>query len=91
MPLNATLLPCTLKIQNNFLWLGSRYSILRHFWHGYITFFEFNSISTNCNGKAALSFYTGDKPGSYTITIEGNDFNGNVATITKKDNGSARR
>lgn len=42
------------------------------------------NVITGTDGKAALSFYTADKPGSYTITVEGTDFNGNVAVKTKK-------
>jgi len=42
------------------------------------------NVITGAGGKASLSFYTADKPGSYTVTVEGTDFNGNVAIKTKK-------
>jgi hypothetical protein len=35
------------------------------------------NLITDKNGKATLSFYAADKPGTYTVTIEGTDMNGN--------------
>jgi uncharacterized protein YfaS (alpha-2-macroglobulin family) len=35
------------------------------------------NLITDKNGKASLSFFAADKPGSYTVIIEGTDMNGN--------------
>lgn len=42
------------------------------------------NIIADKNGKAKLSFYTADHPGTYTLLIEGSDMNGNVESTTKK-------
>ena len=39
---------------------------------------------TTAAGKTTLSFYAADRPTTYTILVEGTDFNGNVAVKTKK-------
>lgn len=36
------------------------------------------NVVTDQNGKATVSFYTADNPGSYTITIEGSDMQGGI-------------
>jgi len=36
------------------------------------------NINIDEKGEATLSFYTADKPGTYTLVIEGTDFNGNL-------------
>lgn len=46
------------------------------YWNPYVT--------TSSNGETTVSFYAADTPTTYTITIEGTDFNGNVAITTKK-------
>ncbi len=42
------------------------------------------NIVTDANGEAKLSFYTADKPSTYTLTIEGSDMNGNLGAKTGK-------
>ena len=42
------------------------------------------NIIADKNGKANLSFYTADHPGTYTLLIEGSDMSGNVESTTKK-------
>jgi len=41
------------------------------------------NITTNANGEATVSFFTADKPSTYTLIIEGADMNGNLGY--KKD------
>jgi len=41
-------------------------------------------VATGNSGMATVSFYAADTPGTYTITLEGTDFNGNAAIKTKK-------
>ena len=36
------------------------------------------NIITNSEGKAFVSFYAADQPGSYTVIVEGSDMNGNL-------------
>ncbi|MEO6524610.1 MAG: hypothetical protein ABIN91_23195 [Mucilaginibacter sp.] len=38
-------------------------------------------IITDKEGKALVSFYAADIPGSYTLTVEGSDMNGNIGSI----------
>ena len=38
------------------------------------------NLVTDKDGNATISFYTADKKGAYTITIEGTDFNGNIGS-----------
>ena len=40
-------------------------------------------VITDTNGKAIVSFYSADRPGTYTIITEGSDMYGNVGS--KKD------
>jgi hypothetical protein len=42
------------------------------------------NIVTDANGEAKLSFYTADKPSTYTLTIEGSDMNGNLGAKAGK-------
>lgn len=42
------------------------------------------NVITGVGGKANIFFYAADKPGTYTVTVEGTDFNGNVAVQTRK-------
>lgn len=35
-------------------------------------------LKTDENGKANVSFYSADNPGTYTIILEGSDMNGNI-------------
>ena len=42
------------------------------------------NVITDKGGKAGISFYTADKPGTYTLLIDGCDMNGNVESIRKK-------
>ncbi|WP_426672123.1 carboxypeptidase-like regulatory domain-containing protein [Mucilaginibacter sp. McL0603] len=44
------------------------------------------NIITDEDGKATLWFYAADKPSTYTITIEGIDFNGNLGYKRQKLN-----
>lgn len=50
------------------------------------TIFWDPDIITNKNGEAEISFYTGDKPGTYTLILEGTDMNGNIGSVSKKIN-----
>ncbi|TSD67398.1 hypothetical protein FFF34_008410 [Inquilinus sp. KBS0705] len=42
------------------------------------------NLITNKDGKAVLSFYGADKPGTYTIIVEGTDMQGNIGYQTSK-------
>ncbi|HTH83322.1 MAG TPA: hypothetical protein VL490_10325 [Mucilaginibacter sp.] len=42
------------------------------------------NIITDTNGKAAVSFFSADKPGNYSIIIEGSDLNGKLGYKTKR-------
>jgi hypothetical protein len=42
------------------------------------------NIITDADGKATVWFYATDKPSTYTITIEGTDFNGNLGYKRQK-------
>ncbi|WPU94376.1 hypothetical protein SNE25_02415 [Mucilaginibacter sabulilitoris] len=42
------------------------------------------NIITDKNGKAMFSFYTTDKPGTYTLLMDGSDMNGNIESIRQK-------
>ncbi len=48
------------------------------------TIYWMANIITDKDGKAKLSFYTADKPGTYTLLMDGCDMNGNVESIRKK-------
>ncbi|HEX5552198.1 MAG TPA: hypothetical protein VFX43_03040 [Chitinophagaceae bacterium] len=41
-------------------------------------------ILTGKDGKARVSFYTADKPGTYTVILEGCDMNGHLTSIRRK-------
>lgn len=41
-------------------------------------------IITGKDGKARVSFYTADKPGTYTLIMEGTDMNGNIESTRRK-------
>lgn len=47
------------------------------------TLFWDANVVTDENGKVKLSFYTADKPSTYTIKIEGTDLNGRFGVIRK--------
>lgn len=42
------------------------------------------NLVTDENGNATVSFYAADKPGTYTVTVEGTDMQGHFGTVTKK-------
>ncbi|WP_460679158.1 hypothetical protein [Mucilaginibacter koreensis] len=42
------------------------------------------NLVTGNSGKASFSFYAADKPGTYTIKIEGTDLNGRYAVATER-------
>jgi len=42
------------------------------------------NINTDEDGKATVWFYAADKPSTYTITVEGVDFNGNLGYKRQK-------
>lgn len=42
------------------------------------------NLVTDEKGKANLSFYAADRPGTYTVTVEGTDMQGNFGYATKK-------
>jgi len=42
------------------------------------------NIITNKNGQATISFYTADKPATYTVIVEGSDGNGNIGYKMEK-------
>ncbi|GAB3920636.1 hypothetical protein GCM10028827_02690 [Mucilaginibacter myungsuensis] len=42
------------------------------------------NLVTNEQGQAKLSFYAADKPGIYTVTIEGTDMQGHFGATTRK-------
>ena len=44
------------------------------------------NVVTNSAGKAELSFYSGDKPGIYTLIIEGTDLQGQIGYRLQKIN-----
>ncbi len=48
------------------------------------TIFWEPNVITDATGKASVSFYAADKPATYTLILEGTDFNGNVAVKTKR-------
>ncbi len=48
------------------------------------TIFWGPNITTDVTGKASLSFYSADKPGGYTLTIEGMDLNGDAGSQKQK-------
>ncbi|MEO6850801.1 MAG: hypothetical protein ABI203_09440, partial [Mucilaginibacter sp.] len=48
------------------------------------TIYWLPNIITDKDGKARISFYTSDKPGTYTMLIDGCDMNGNIESIRKK-------
>ncbi|WP_448633771.1 hypothetical protein [Pedobacter panaciterrae] len=41
-------------------------------------------IITDKNGRATVSFYSADIPGSYSISIEGSNLDGNIGTHRSK-------
>jgi len=41
-------------------------------------------ILTDKNGEAHISFYTADKPGTYTLILEGSDMNGRIGSSLEK-------
>ncbi|WP_449439370.1 hypothetical protein [Pedobacter steynii] len=41
-------------------------------------------IITDKNGRATISFYSADIPGSYTISIEGSNLDGNIGSNRSK-------
>ncbi len=41
-------------------------------------------IVTHSDGKAHVSFYAGDFTGTYTVTIEGCDVNGQLGSLREK-------
>jgi len=43
-----------------------------------------SNILTDKNGKATVTFYTADNPGSYSITMEGSDMEGNLGVKREK-------
>jgi hypothetical protein len=42
------------------------------------------NVVTDEAGRASLSFYSADKPGTYNVIIEGTDLNGNVGCYRQK-------
>ncbi len=44
------------------------------------------NVTTDAEGKASLSFYSADKPASYTIIIEGTDLQGQIGYLRQKIN-----
>lgn len=38
------------------------------------------NIATDANGKAMVSFYTGDAEGSYTVNVQGSDMDGSIGS-----------
>lgn len=42
------------------------------------------NVNANEEGKATISFFTADKPGTYTVIIEGTDMNGNLGYKKEK-------
>lgn len=42
------------------------------------------NVLTDKNGKAKFSFYTADKPGTYTLLMDGCDMNGNIGGVRRK-------
>jgi hypothetical protein len=42
------------------------------------------NITTNADGKATVWFYAGQIPSTYTLILEGTDFNGNLGYIRQK-------
>jgi len=41
-------------------------------------------VITDKEGKAIVSFYSADRPGTYTVILEGSDMNGNIGYQRKK-------
>ncbi len=56
--------------------------------HGFVdarsTIYWTANVITDKDGKANVFFYTADKPGTYTLLIDGCDMNGNIESIRKK-------
>ena len=48
------------------------------------TLFWSPNFLTDTDGKATVSFFTGDGPATYTVTIAGTDMNGNIGSATYK-------
>ncbi|HEY5326355.1 MAG TPA: hypothetical protein VIJ27_05100 [Mucilaginibacter sp.] len=48
------------------------------------TIYWSTNIITDKKGKAKFSFYTSDKPGTYTVWINGCDMNGNLESTARK-------
>ena len=48
------------------------------------TLFWSPNVFTDKNGLATISFYSGDGPATYTVTIAGTDMNGNIGSATCK-------
>lgn len=48
------------------------------------TIFWKPDVITDINGKATVSFYASDNPGTYSIIMEGSDMNGNLGRQTGK-------
>jgi hypothetical protein len=42
------------------------------------------NVVSKRDGKASISFYTADKPGTYTLMIEGTDMNGDIESTSTK-------
>ncbi|MGZ3822016.1 MAG: hypothetical protein ACXVB6_15590, partial [Mucilaginibacter sp.] len=42
------------------------------------------NIITDKNGNASVSFYSSDQSGTYTVTLEGCDMNGNIGSKRQK-------
>jgi len=42
------------------------------------------NITTDADGKATISFFTADKPSTYTLIMEGCDLNGNLGYVREK-------
>jgi hypothetical protein len=49
-----------------------------------LTIFWAPNIITDNEGTAKLSFYTADKPGTYTVVVEGTDMSGNIESTQTK-------
>jgi hypothetical protein len=42
------------------------------------------NVITDAEGKATISFYSSDKPTTYSIVIEGSDMNGKAGSLIKE-------
>jgi hypothetical protein len=42
------------------------------------------NITTDASGKATVSFFSADKPGTYTLIFQGSDVDGNIGEKTRK-------